>query len=95
MSLLLVAAVFQIVDGVQIGAAGALRGYKDTKIPMFVNIISYWVLAFPLSYLFGIIYKLPANYIWCGFILGLSVGACLLTWRFNRVSRKHILSCSN
>ncbi len=92
MSLLLVAAVFQIVDGIQIGAAGALRGYKDTKIPMFINIVSYWVLAFPLSYLFGIIYKLPPNYIWCGFILGLSVAACLLTWRFNHVSREHIIS---
>jgi len=90
MSLLLVAAVFQIVDGIQIGAAGALRGYKDTKIPMFINIISYWVLAFPLSYLVGIVYKLPPNYIWCGFIMGLSVAACLLTWRFNRVSKKYI-----
>jgi len=44
-SLLLMAAIFQIVDGVQIGAAGALRGYKDTNVPMVINIVAFWVLA--------------------------------------------------
>ena len=87
MSLLLVAAVFQIVDGIQIGAAGALRGYKDTKIPMIVNLFSYWVLAFPLSYLLGIVYRLPPSYIWLGFVLGLSVAAILLTRRLSKISK--------
>lgn len=87
MSLLLVAAVFQIVDGIQIGAAGALRGYKDTKIPMIVNLFSYWVLAFPLSYLLGIVYRLPPSYIWLGFVLGLSVAAILLTSRLSKISK--------
>ena len=87
MSLLLVAAVFQIVDGIQIGAAGALRGYKDTKIPMIVNLFSYWVLAFPLSYVLGIVYRLPPSYIWLGFVLGLSVAAILLTRRLSKISK--------
>jgi MATE family multidrug resistance protein len=90
MSLLLVAAIFQIVDGIQIAAAGALRGYKDTKIPMIINLIAYWMLAFPLSYMVGIVYELPPTFIWGGFVLGLSVAAILLTWRFSLVSKKYL-----
>jgi MATE family multidrug resistance protein len=58
-SLLLMAAVFQIADGAQIGAAGALRGYKDTKIPMVINMFSYWALGFPLAYMATITYQAP------------------------------------
>ena len=86
-SLLLMAALFQIADGVQIGAAGALRGYKDTKMPMVINIFAYWVLAFPLAYLAAITYKAAPNLVWAGFIVGLGVAATLLTWRYNRLSR--------
>jgi MATE family multidrug resistance protein len=85
-NLLLMAAVFQVADGVQIGAAGALRGYKDTRVPMVVNTIAYWALAFPLAYVAAITYRLPPEYIWGGFVLGLSVAAILLTLRFRRVS---------
>ena len=46
-NLLLMAAIFQIADGVQIGSAGALRGYKDTNLPMVINTFALWVLAFP------------------------------------------------
>jgi len=88
-SLLLMAAIFQVGDGVQIGAAGALRGYKDTRVPMIINTFSYWVLAFPLAYLAAVTFKLPPNYIWGGFVIGLSVAAILLTWRYNRLSREH------
>lgn len=89
-SLLLVAAVFQIADGIQIGAAGALRGYKDTAMPMLINIFAFWVLAFPLAYLAAITYKAPPNYVWAGFIVGLAVAATLLSWRYNRLSRAAI-----
>jgi MATE family multidrug resistance protein len=86
-SLLLMAAIFQIVDGVQIGAAGALRGYKDTGVPMVINIVAFWVLAFPLAYMAAVTYKAPPNYVWAGFVVGLSVAAVMLTWRFTRLSR--------
>lgn len=86
-SLLLMAAIFQIADGVQIGAAGALRGYKDTGIPMVINIFSFWVLAFPLAYLATITYRAPPNYTWAGFVVGLGVAATLLTTRYIRLSR--------
>ena len=86
-SLLLMAAIFQVADGVQIGAAGALRGYKDTRVPMAVNTVAYWVLAFPLAFLAAITFKAPPNYVWGGFVVGLGIAAVLLTWRYNRVSR--------
>ncbi len=85
-SLLLMAAIFQVADGVQIGAAGALRGYKDTRIPMVVNMFAYWALAFPLAFLAAITFKAPPNYIWAGFVVGLGVAAILLTWRYYRLS---------
>ena len=84
------AAIFQIGDGVQIGAAGSLRGYKDTRVPMFINIFAYWFLAFPLAYLAAITYRLPPQYTWAAFVLGLSVAAILLTVRYVRVSRDHL-----
>jgi len=86
-SLLLMAAVFQIADGAQIGAAGALRGYKDTKMPMVINMFSYWVLGFPLAYMATITYRAPPSYIWAGFVLGLTVAAILLTLRFLGISK--------
>jgi MATE family multidrug resistance protein len=85
-SLLLMAAVFQVADGVQIGAAGALRGYKDTRMPMVINTFSYWVMGFPLAYLAAITFQAPPSYIWAGFVLGLTVAAVLLTIRFHLLS---------
>ena len=86
-SLLLMAGVFQIADGIQIGAAGALRGYKDTSMPMLINSVAFWVLAFPLAFMAAITYQAPPNYVWAAFIVGLGFAALLLTWRFNRLSR--------
>jgi MATE family multidrug resistance protein len=86
-SMLLMAAIFQVADGIQIGAAGALRGYKDTRLPMVINIIAYWVLAFPLAYLATVTYRLDPAYTWGAFVIGLGASAILLTWRYARVSR--------
>ncbi len=90
-SLLFMAAIFQIADGVQIGTAGALRGYKDTRTPMLINMFSYWVLAFPLAYTAAIPLQAPAAWIWAGFVLGLTVAAVLLSVRYNRVSSRELL----
>jgi len=87
-SLLFMAVIFQIADGVQIGAAGALRGYKDTRMPMIINTFAYWALGFPLAYLAAITFQSPPAYIWAGFVLGLSVAAILLTRRFARLSKQ-------
>ena len=88
LSLLLMAAIFQVADGVQIGAAAALRGYKDTTWAMIINTFSYWVLAFPLAYLAAITFELEPRYIWGGFVVGLSVAAILLSSRLLIVSSR-------
>jgi len=89
-SLLLMAAIFQVADGVQIGAAGALRGYKDTRFPMAINIFAYWVLAFPLAYLATVTYQMAPAYTWGAFVIGLGVSAILLSWRYARLSRGYL-----
>ncbi len=86
-SLLLMAAVFQVADGIQVGAAGALRGYKDTRRPMLITTFAYWVLAFPLAYLAAVVWRSPPSFIWGGFVIGLSAAALLLTARFTRVAK--------
>ena len=87
-SLLLMAVIFQVADGVQIGAAGALRGYKDTRVPMGINIVAYWLIGFPLAYLAAVTFLMPPNYVWAGFVVGLTIAAVLLTWRYGRLSKR-------
>lgn len=87
LSLLLVAAIFQVADGIQISAAAALRAYKDTRWPMAINLFAFWLVALPLAWLAAIRYQLPAHQIWVAFIAGLVLAAVLLTWRFHRLSR--------
>lgn len=86
--LLYMGAIFQISDGLQTSAAGALRGYKDTRIPMIITIIAYWLVGFPLAWLFGIPMHLGPQMIWAGFIGGLTVAAVLLVLRYARLSRQ-------
>lgn len=80
--LLGVAALFQIVDGIQVAAAGALRGLKDTRIPMLIGIVAYWGIGLTSGYLLGIQFQLGALGLWWGLAIGLAVAAIILTWRF-------------
>lgn len=90
--LLYMGAIFQISDGLQTSAAGALRGYKDTRIPMIITVIAYWCVGFPLAWLFGIPLHLGPQMIWAGFIGGLTVAAVLLVSRFAGFSRGTLAS---
>ncbi len=89
-SLLLMAAIFQVADGVQIATAGALRGYKDTRVPMVISAIAYWVLAFPLAYMAAITFSAPPRYIWGAFVIGLSVAAVMLALRYRTISNRYL-----
>ncbi len=86
-ALLLFAAIFQVPDGVQIAAASALRGIKDTRIPLLLMIFAYWVIGIPLSYWLGIQLGRQGEGIWIGMIAGLTVAAVLLSRRFFRLTR--------
>jgi multidrug resistance protein, MATE family len=82
-----IAALFQLFDGVQVTAMGALRGLKDTQVPMLIAGIAYWVLAFPAGYALAFWAGWGGNGIWWGFVIGLSIAAVLMTWRFEAKTR--------
>ncbi|SFG11981.1 MATE family efflux transporter [Neptunomonas qingdaonensis] len=90
-SLLLIAALFGISDALQVTAAGALRGYKDTSIPLLIVFIAYWIIGLPLGYVVAltdlIIPALGAAGFWYGLVIGLSVSAALLLIRLRRVAQ--------
>ncbi len=81
-TLLLMAAVFQIPDGLQVTAAGALRGLKDTRSPMIVAFVAYWVIGVPLGYSLGIVHAGGGTAIWLAIIIGITIAAILLNVRF-------------
>ncbi len=86
--LFLVAAVFQISDGIQVVVLGALRGLQDVKIPMYITFVAYWIIGFPISYYLGIYTKLGATGIWIGLLAGLTAAAIFLYIRFSRLTAK-------
>lgn len=88
-SLLLMAALFQVSDGLQIGATAALRGYKDMRVPMYLTTITYWGLAFPLAYMAAVTYRMPPHFIWGGFVIGLSIAAVVLGARYYFVANRY------
>lgn len=80
----------QLMDGVQSVSLGALRGMLDNEFPTRVSLIAYWMIALPLSALFGFGFDLGAPGIWAGFGVGLSVAAVALSLRFARMSRRYL-----
>lgn len=89
-SLLVIAAFFQLSDGAQVVGLGILRGLKDAKIPTYITLFAYWVAALPVSYILAFKFKMGIQGIWIGLLLGLTVAAFFLYYRFNRISKKVI-----
>jgi MATE family multidrug resistance protein len=81
--LLLLAALFQMSDGLQVAAAGALRGLKDTRVPMLLTAFSYWGAGMPIGLLCAFAAGLATPGIWIGLVAGLSFSALLLTARLH------------
>ncbi|GIZ08581.1 MATE family efflux transporter [Flavobacterium sp. UMI-01] len=94
-NLLLVAAVFQISDGIQVVMLGALRGLQDVKIPMYITFLAYWIVGFPICIWLGLFTALNAIGIWIGLLAGLSTAALFLYLRFNYLTKKMIAEASN
>lgn len=89
--LLIIAAIFQIFDGGQAVASGALRGLTDVKIPTVITFISYWVLALPTGYFLGVQRNDPHG-VWIGLAVGLAATYLLLSWRFYRKTSPYNMS---
>lgn len=82
--LLAIAALFQFADAMQAIALGLLRGLKDTRTPMVLAVISYWVIGLPMGYALGFPLGLGGHGLWMGLVIGLAVAAVLLMTRFWR-----------
>lgn len=81
-SFLMVAGVFQLVDGAQVSAGSALRGLSDTAMPLVLALVGYWAVGFPIAYVFAFVVGLKGLGIWFGLAAGLAFAAIALTTRF-------------
>jgi MATE family multidrug resistance protein len=86
--LIMLAGVFQLSDGIQVASNGALRGLKDTRVPMAITLFAYWLVGMPVGWWLGIHRGLGAHGMWMGLIAGLTVAAVLLFTRFCRSAWK-------
>lgn len=88
--LLIIVALFQIFDGLQVVILGALRGMQDVKIPTIMTFIAYWLIGFPTCYYLGLHTPLKSTGIWIGLLSGLASAAIMLYIRFNYLTKKLI-----
>lgn len=82
-ALLGIAAVFQVADGVQVAASGALQGVKDTRVPMLIAVCTYWGIGLTTGYVLGLRWGWGAPGLWWGLVVGLSAAAVILSLRFH------------
>lgn len=87
-SLLLIAAIFQLSDGTQVVALGALRGLEDVRIPTLITLFAYWIIGIPLGYYMAFYMDFNERGIWYGLAVGLTISAILLLSRFQLLSKR-------
>ncbi len=85
MGLMVMAAAFQVFDGAQVAGLCALRGAADTRVPMWITVLGYWVVGAPVAYLLGFHTSWGAQGVWAGLVVSLVVVSILLAWRARRV----------
>ncbi|HEX6929584.1 MAG TPA: MATE family efflux transporter, partial [Gammaproteobacteria bacterium] len=62
--------------------SGVLRGYKDTRVPMLMTLVAYWLIGFPMAWFGGIVFDFGPVAVWLGLIAGLLSASIMLSWRF-------------
>lgn len=87
-TLLIIAGIFQLSDGLQVVGLGALRGLSDLKVPTLVTLIAYWVVGLPLGYVLAFVFDLREIGVWIGLLTGLTATAILLIYRFDRLTKR-------
>ena len=88
--LLIIAALFQLFDGIQVTIVGILRGLEDFKIPTLISLVGYWIIALPLAYWLAFILKLETVGVWIGLLVSLIFAAIVLFWRLNYLINKNL-----
>lgn len=88
--LLIIAALFQLSDGIQAVGIGILRGLTDVKGPTVITFVAYWIISLPIGYLLAFQFGYGVIGVWIGLLIGLTCSAIMLTLRFNYKSRKLI-----
>lgn len=91
-ALLLLAAIFQISDSIQVMVLGALRGMQDVKIPTLITFVSYWVIGFPVCFYLGQPNMFGGAGIWTGLLVGLTTASVLMYLRFQYLTKKWIIN---
>lgn len=90
--LIVILALYQVFDAVQLASRSSLLGLKDINIPLMFSAISYYVICLPSAYLLGFTFGLGPDGVWTGLLLGLAVAAVLFNLRFRKVCRRLIYS---
>ncbi|ADD76890.1 MdtK [Pantoea ananatis LMG 20103] len=89
--LMMLAAIYQISDSIQVIGSGILRGYKDTRSIFFITFIAYWLLGLPSGYIMAltdwVVPRMGPAGFWCGFIVGLTSAAVMMLWRVRRLQQ--------
>jgi MATE family multidrug resistance protein len=88
--LMIIAALFQLSDGIQVTALGTLRGLQDVKVPSIYTFIAYWVITIPLGYFLCVTMEMGAFGMWIALGLGLTISALMLVKRFLNMSARRI-----
>jgi MATE family, multidrug efflux pump len=91
LAILPIAALFQVFDGTQAVAGGVLRGYKDTRIPMLLSFLGYWLIGITAGSILGFGLQFGPVGLWFGLALGLAVTAIALTWRYHRLAQRIVV----
>ncbi|RMG27678.1 MAG: MATE family efflux transporter [Bacteroidetes bacterium] len=86
--LMIISAFFQLFDGVQCVALGALRGLQDVMVPTLITLLAYWVIALPLGYVLAFETQWGVEGLWYSFVAGLGFAAIFLSWRFWRMTTR-------
>lgn len=91
--ILIFTAMYQIVDGIQISATHALRGYHDTRVSLLIALVAYWLISAPIGYALCMGYtplgKIGVNGMWIGLVIGLTVAAIFQCWRLHFILNKY------
>ena len=90
--LLIIVALFQIFDGLQVAILGALKGMQDVKIPTLITFLAYWIIGFPICFYLGLYTPLKSTGIWIGLSVGLVSASIMLFIRFNYLTKKLIVT---